>query len=370
MKKKRWIIAYSIIISLILIVVLARAFIFLYSLKQSYLISKGFYHFEDKNFWEYLKELRKFKKKLRVTTEGFGNRSIDGKRKLDGMTIEDSYGRRYYVPNINLDMGSSEVSTNSIGILGEEVKIPKPEGVYRILILGGSRALSGYPTHPTFSKLLEKGLRERLPGKKLEVVDGSVTGATILNSFMNLVLNWRELDPDMIIIDHGLNDIVTNLDPFYLKNYLFTTKDYMKDIGTDKFEKEKIEEGLDAFRTKLEGLILLARGMNCKVALLNVQVVYGGDFDQRKKIEIYRMLNKGFGVPASYALEIIKGHNKIIKELAQEHDAVFIDVSNALPKSDVFFTDAAHRTFKGNKLYTEVALESLIKSDILNEKQN
>ena len=107
---------------------------------------------------------------------------------------------------------------------------------------------------------------------------------------MNFSLNWRDLKPDMIIIDHNIDDVEVNILPFYLSNYKKSSYHFIEqlkyqipvqsgilillDMINSKILGGKIsepaQEGLDAFRKKLEALVLVAKGMNIKIVLLSV----------------------------------------------------------------------------------------------------
>lgn len=83
----------------------------------------------------------------------------------------------------------------------------KPAGAFRAVVLGGSAA-QGDPD-PTFGlpRLLELLLRDRLPGARVEVINGAITA---VNSHVMLpaardVLNY---DPDLLVVYLGNNEVV------------------------------------------------------------------------------------------------------------------------------------------------------------------
>jgi len=83
----------------------------------------------------------------------------------------------------------------------------KPQGTYRIFVLGESAAMGDPDPAYGFSRYLEVMLRERYPSKKFEVVN---TGSVAINSHVLLPIA-RELAkqrPDLFIIYSGNNEVV------------------------------------------------------------------------------------------------------------------------------------------------------------------
>jgi tetratricopeptide (TPR) repeat protein len=83
----------------------------------------------------------------------------------------------------------------------------KPQGTYRIVILGESAAMGDPDFAYGFGRYLEVMLRERFPGKKFEVIN---TGMVAINSHVSLAIA-RELakyQPDMYVVYAGSNEVV------------------------------------------------------------------------------------------------------------------------------------------------------------------
>ena len=83
----------------------------------------------------------------------------------------------------------------------------KPQGTYRIVILGDSAAMGDPDFAYGFGRYVEVMLRQRFPGMKFEVIN---TGMVAINSHVNLAIA-RELakyKPDMYVIYAGSNEVV------------------------------------------------------------------------------------------------------------------------------------------------------------------
>ena len=97
---------------------------------------------------------------------------------------------------------------NSLGFRGEEIPLPKPPGEFRIVCLGGSTTYTLAVKNHEFSypALLERELHER--GRtNVRVVNAGVPGYTSWETLINLQLRVLELEPDLLIVYHAVNDI-------------------------------------------------------------------------------------------------------------------------------------------------------------------
>ena len=93
------------------------------------------------------------------------------------------------------------VHVNSHGTRGREFAVAKPPGTIRILSLGDSRTFGwGLSDEQTYSALLEKHLRERLPSKRFEVINAGVNAWSYPQMavfFREIGLKWQ---PDMVVL--------------------------------------------------------------------------------------------------------------------------------------------------------------------------
>jgi hypothetical protein len=184
---------------------------------------------------------------LRVHNSLVRNRQIreqeeQGQITLAGYTPE--FMQRYYwhhpvignrhAPNVNLRIPFSEhpsghlvFRTNNLGLQqDEDVPIEKPQGVFRVLVLGDSMTEGIVHNCETYSSLLETKLNEeeRARGKSTEdlqahklasvhlefhVLNAGVGGYSTLQEYLWLKVYGRSLQPDLIILSfYAGNDIV------------------------------------------------------------------------------------------------------------------------------------------------------------------
>ena len=116
-----------------------------------------------------------------------------------------------YSPTPNYRKG--QTSHNSLGFRNDEFSLEKPEGVYRIVALGGSSTydVSIQDNHETFTAQLEKILREEYGYTNVQVINAGVPGYNSWEILVNLEFRVLDLDPDLVIIYENTNDVHARL---------------------------------------------------------------------------------------------------------------------------------------------------------------
>jgi len=116
-----------------------------------------------------------------------------------------------YYPTPNYRNG--QTSHNSLGYRGDEFPLKKPKGVYRIVVLGGS---STYDVRiennaEIFTAQLEKQLKENYGYQNVQVINAGVPGYNSWELLVNLEFRVLDLEPDLVIIYEGVNDLHARL---------------------------------------------------------------------------------------------------------------------------------------------------------------
>lgn len=98
------------------------------------------------------------------------------------------------------------------GFRGRSGPVPKPAGEFRIACLGGSTTYGGTVDAPeeAYPAQLELELRRRTPAK-IRVVNAGASGWASLESLINLETRVLDLDPDLVIVYHNINDVGARL---------------------------------------------------------------------------------------------------------------------------------------------------------------
>ncbi|HZI19437.1 MAG TPA: SGNH/GDSL hydrolase family protein [Pyrinomonadaceae bacterium] len=105
------------------------------------------------------------------------------------------------------ELNSRHSDISEQGTRDEEVAVPKPEGVFRVLVLGDSLAYgAAVGRERTFPERLEALLREKYP--RAEVVNAGVSGYTAYNELQYYLARGREFEADVVLLAFCLNDAV------------------------------------------------------------------------------------------------------------------------------------------------------------------
>lgn len=319
--------------------------------------------------------------------------------------LKERYGNPRLVAHRHLGYVTSpnfqfqENKHNSLGFRGEEFTLDKPDSVFRIVCLGGSTTYSdGVKDYKkSFPFLLEKNLQKSY-GNKIEVINGGVPGYTTLETLINFQTRILDLNPDLIIVYHCVNDVHARL----VYPFEFYKGDYSGFLEINSpFERDSILEESTILRILMIRLGFID-SQNSMTRILNIPktslskefisqknngVYPSGIFTQQSAKEILAKNNPiffrrnleslislaklndvevllttfafspNFEEHLTYYGEYqnaIKEGNKIIEEIAASSKINFFDFASEMPQEVKFFTDGIHFTEIGNKLRAEL----------------
>lgn len=115
----------------------------------------------------------------------------------------------YFAYRLQPNYRRGGTSHNSLGYRGPEITSPKPKGVYRIAVLGGSTTYGEFidENERTFPAQLETILRRDPALEFVEVVNAGVPGYNSWESLVDLEFRVLDLEPDLVIVYYGVNDV-------------------------------------------------------------------------------------------------------------------------------------------------------------------
>ncbi len=122
--------------------------------------------------------------------------------------IDPASGLRIPVPGGSF----GPIHINSRGFRGPEIAMPKPASTVRIAFLGASSTYCAEVTsdQKVWPHIVTETLRAKWPQASFDYVNGGVPGYPTAASLRNLQLRVAPLQPDVIVIYDGHNDIVGN----------------------------------------------------------------------------------------------------------------------------------------------------------------
>jgi len=99
-----------------------------------------------------------------------------------------------------------QLRINNFGFRDDDVVVPKPDGVVRIVCVGGSTTEDGPTNGFTYPNLAELFLEEKFGAGRVEVINAGVRGANTERERARFP-DFLMMDPDLVVFYNGVNDI-------------------------------------------------------------------------------------------------------------------------------------------------------------------
>lgn len=99
------------------------------------------------------------------------------------------------------------IRTNSCGLRGPEIAVPKPQGVFRIICLGDDATLAlDLPEDATYCARLEQRLQQHTD-LRVEAINAGLPGGCPLTSYLLLRHRLIGLQPDLVLLHFDASDL-------------------------------------------------------------------------------------------------------------------------------------------------------------------
>ena len=307
---------------------------------------------------------------------------------------------------------------NALGYRGGEIAMPKPAGEFRIVCIGGSTTYTGHVNdwRLAYPAQLEAQLKER-GFNNVSVVNAGVEGWTTYESLINFELRILDLEPDLIVVYHAINDMIGRFvwppemyrgdnsgsrGPFISERFMpnileystlaraimirsgwmlphsalpklydvyeptfygFTWREQVKDgnYPSGIFENVSAKEMLDVnppryFRRNVESLQAIAQAHG--VATVLATFFYSQGFEDEPWVT-----SKEF-------LSTYDEANAILRDIATQTDAVLFDLAGTFPKNPELFTDGIHLTAEGARIKAGLIADFLVEQHLVSPSGN
>ena len=313
----------------------------------------------------------------------------------------------------------AEQHVNRWGFKGDEIELQKPRDVVRIFFFGGSTVHCGtVPFENTHVRLLEKRLQRDYPGLKLEVQNLAAEWHTTQHDVIKLVFDAREFSPDLVIMFHGINDLVRSFE-----NNVFAEGPYRHDYRhyygaaanlarpgrtainffntagghwcsdfrfqqvrlagpegnglngmlTMFFAKsEPVEfsdwKSLPAFERNQREFIRVAHQAGMEVMLATQPSLYRADLSKTDQEVLAfpkaHISNRKHASLASMIAGMDK-FNQATRAIAKEEQVHFADLEHAVPKTTEFMYDDVHFTRVGNERVAATIGDEIVRAELI-----
>ncbi|MHC4351190.1 MAG: SGNH/GDSL hydrolase family protein [Planctomycetota bacterium] len=300
-----------------------------------------------------------------------------------------------------------------MGYRGDEIILPKPQEDFRIVCIGGSTTytiFTGY--REAYPSLLEEQLVNS-GYDNVQVVNAGVPGWSTWESMINFQLRVLEIEPDMIIVCHAINDVYPRfvwppeafrsdnsgyriprenapdsvhyscllrifavrfglakpaMDLAYLDSHAktYVGDDYHAQKWNGTFPKglfgqippTKImeENDLKYFRRNLENMIMIAQSRGINVVLATF--AHTLEFEDPVK-DLDDVIHSG-----------IDEANRELKAIARDTGVLLFDFAELFPTEKQYFVDSSHVNQEGSTLKARLFADFIHQSDLIPGRAN
>lgn len=320
-----------------------------------------------------------------------------------------TYLGHYPTPNYKKGMNRH----NTLGYRGDEIILPKPDGEFRIVCLGGSTTytVSIGDYRLSYPALLEK-----------ELTDNGYNNVTVINagcgywnsweSLINFQFRVLDLEPDMIIIYHGINDVhprfvwppefyrgdnsgarVSAISHVFMpsifeysflirvlgirmgliephaalkRNLVIHPETYYADLFSFQKSKKIYPKGIFRkisgrqmlminkpiyFKRNIESIVGLAKQRNIKVILATF--AYSSQFENYPRVS------------SKEYISALDETNSILRTIAKEEEVSLFDFTHLFPKDKQYYADGRHVTEKGASLKAKLFTQYIIDNHLI-----
>lgn len=246
---------------------------------------------------------------------------------------------------------------------------------FRVFCLGGSTTEFKDSKNIGWPERLENLLQAKFPNRNVEVYNLGRQWYTIQHTLINYTINLRQHKPDVIIVMHAINDLLTNADFSYYSAGPFFD-DYRHFLGpvTDLVEKKSLMKtitslckniwfcppkavvqsnefpGLVPFERNMKTLISFAKAENVGVILMTQPHLLKDDMSHAEDSKLIMVHHEAKGPDKKWHVSTAKSgmekYNEITVKTAQDMQVALIDLELALPKNLLYFKDEVHYQYK------------------------
>lgn len=310
------------------------------------------------------------------------------------------------------------LNINRWGFRGEEIDKIKPPETYRIFVVGGSTVYcSRVSFELSHARVLEKQLRKRYTGFKIEVQNAGMHWHSSQHSLIKILFKIQDFNPDMIIIYHSINDLYRSFSPkeFALGPYRNDYSHYLGPIApivqeyfseqtgfkmltletilnffryswfTDFRDLSSLESTSNlpevsvnnwpssiAFERNMKNLVTLVKTLNIDLVMASQPYLYRLDLSKVEREEIWFPATVGHigdsQVDISSVIKGMEAFNDISKRIAASNEVLFVDLEGAVPKSLDYFLDDVHYTEEGNRIIGQYFADQIIENGYITRK--
>lgn len=285
--------------------------------------------------------------------------------------------------------GSNIFSTNNMGFRGDNLVTPKPPNEFRIFMIGGSTTECFYlddsqPINTMLQQYLQKHVHS---GISIKVYNAGKSGDASDDHVSMLAHRIVHLEPDMLIVFSGINDLTRSVNNYDYLHYVKTSRkkepifqfvatefqiprrlhhltkrifpthrdireqitiitNYRDKVASRKsapITNEKPRVDSRSYANNLASIVGLAQGHGIKLVFMTQQTTWNSPIDTNTSN--WHWMFRGYR--EDFLDESLESLNDLMRQVSIERSIPMYDLAKSLPKSLEFFYDDVHFNVRG-----------------------
>ena len=269
-----------------------------------------------------------------------------------------------------------------------EFDLEKDSSTLRVLCIGGSTTrnvrldtLNRYPSQ------LHKILQNRIPERKIEVLNAGMDWYTTKHSIINYTAYCRDFNPDVVVFMHAINDLYRSFSPKalavgeYKSDYthfygpsiagaqppsfegmiwaIFRKFWFSKNFEARSFDISEFKS-LNDFERYYSTAVELFQNDGAKVVIVSQPYIYKKEMTPQESLTLWMQKDvceqDGYTPDTESMGMAMDAYNAKAAQIASKYNTTFVHGEPALPKNLEYFVDDVHYTPIGAKsLATAIA---------------
>jgi len=253
---------------------------------------------------------------------------------------------------------------NNFGFRDDDVVVPKPVGLYRIVCIGGSTTEEGNSNELTYPNLVEKSLLETFAPRKVEVINCGISGITSYNERRRFD-DYLALEPDLVVYYNGINDVTHELWVDWMEQVTPERDTLLRSkLLTRIYNRSLLPEDsvlIESMRrTTFRNIRAMAqRARECGAAFAVCSFAYPDPeqlgFRDRVYLDIHiREVCEGHHLNYDTYAQVMGLYNRLVREVCEADGLHYIPVAEHMEKGLDHFFDACHMTPLGMALKVSI----------------
>jgi len=254
--------------------------------------------------------------------------------------------------------------TNTYGFRDDDVSVPKPEGLLRIVCVGGSTTEEGNSNDATYPNIMERKLQAHFGPGAVDVVNCGICGLDSYREQMRM-RDYLELEPDLLLYYNAINDIAHR----HFAVWMERAKPWQKLLRRSRFlnryfnrmflpSDEELAAFMEATTFRNLGAMHYAakeRGVDMAICSFACPEVPRRNIKARLFLDVnMATVWHGGYINFSTCRKIVDLHNRLLKDMCERDGILYVPVAENLQRGMDHFFDICHMTPLGLELKTNI----------------